>query len=268
MTKKKTGKAVATTQNGNGDLVTFDENTAWGAGKKVDVSEIEIPKLLLLQGNATVVVEKPHLNLKAGDIIDSMDEKVVDSREKSKIEFVVIDSFKTRMVFENDEYIKSEPWVPSFSDREKWPFDGKMINGVLTKWREVRHYYVLRTDQIAEGISFPYVISFKGLGIKTAGKLATELAKLDQFNAPSAARVFRLFAEQEKTDNGVFWVMKVDSVRNSTPEEVEIGYKWFQTIQSKNVVIDEVSEDPTEEAASGTSAVSGGASEAGAGFQV
>lgn len=240
------------TETKTAPLVTFDKDQAWGAGSKVDSREIRIPKILLMQSNSDMV-GRDELNLKQGDFVSSLTEEVVGSREESPIEFVVLDSFKTRQTWEqaagdkDATYIKSEGWDPSFKNKDKYPWEGKELNGVLVTWREVRHYYVLLSSDIEGGAPFPFVISFKGMSMKASEDLATHLAMLDSLNAPSAAYTFSLSSLKSEKDDNKFWILNVKKVRNSTEDEVLAARKWFDTLQERadDVVVEDDSEETT-----------------------
>lgn len=230
--------------------------TAWGAGTKVEAEEIVIPKLLMLQANAEMVVKK-NSKFKGGDVVHSVDETLIRSQPDSKtpIELIIFDSFRTRAIYTQDgdqmKYVKSEPWKPEFRDRAAYPFEGMKVEGVLTKWRETKHFMGLTPQSIEEGRIFPFVVSMKGLSMKTSNKLSTIFANLASFNAPSAAIVIELFIDQETNDKGTFWVWRVAKGRYASEKEVTACKKWYETMATRNVVIDE-SSDKDEETAQPT----------------
>lgn len=244
-TKPKT-TVVATAKNT--DLAKYTgKKDAWGAGTKVESDEILIPKLLLLQANADMVTRKGS-KLKGGAIVHSVDEELIATQptNENPIELIIFDSFKTRYTYKDDKFLKSEPWLPEFRDRGEYPFEGKTINGALMKWREARHYIGLRPADIGTQAVFPYVVTMKGLSIKVASKLATMFAKLAAFNVPSAAFVINLSIDQETTDNGTFWVWRVAKGRKTTNTELMKCKEWYDTMQLKNVVVDETKETESD----------------------
>ena len=213
------------------DVVGYDE--AWGAGTKVDSTDILIPRVWCMQSNSDLVDKKKATK---GDFVNSVDETVLGSAEKP-LEFIAFDSFKTMRTFIDNKYEKTEMFEPSFA---ALPWEEE-VNGQLIKRQTVINYYILLTEDIKQGIPFPMVLSFKSTSMQAGKKLATIFKKLEMFKKPSAAKVFKLSNHQEENDKGKYLVLDVNEVRNSSIQEVATAKEWFDIVQSSksNIKVDE-----------------------------
>ena len=72
---------------------------------------------------------------------------------------------------------------------------------------------------------------------------STTFTKLKLFNAPSAAKVFKLTASQTENAKGKFWIPDITELRNSTASEVAAAKQWHDGLSTAKVKVKEDEED-------------------------
>lgn len=203
---------------------------------KVDASDIMIPKILLMQAISALVSDE---KAKAGDMVHSLDEIVIGSKETKPIEFVVLDMYKTMITFENGDYIKTEPLT---AENKDLPWE-ETVGNTLVKRQTCQNYYVIKTDDVENMTVFPHVITFKSTSFRAAKKLATKLVMIEEFGAECYEKTFKLVAKQEENDKGKFYVFDVLDGRRSTDAEKQQAAKWIERLGKSTVKVHEAEED-------------------------
>lgn len=231
----------AVTKKEKNELAAFEGET-WGA-EGMDNEDMIIPKLRLMQPMSELVTDGIAT---MGEFRDSLNSDVKLGGVDAPLEFIVFSSFKTWWIFKDGEYSETVSFGPDNAHwRGNWNIEE---NGVSINRSLLLNFYILTTKDIAEGVPFPKVITFKGTSSDAGKKLATFLKMLQAVKMPASASVFSLNAKKETNDKGTFFVFDVAKARRSTPEEVEMGKMWHQTVASSNkYVVDTEEEEVTTE---------------------
>jgi hypothetical protein len=213
------------------DVYTFAPGETWGAGKHIDSKDIIIPKIQLMQKMSELVDQG---KAKAGEFVNSLEGVVIGSKDKP-VELIVLDTYKTIQVFENNDYKTTLPYTP---DEAAKPYE-ETVGTIKVKRSHVTNFYVLLVNDIKKDTPFPLVLSFKGTSSYAGRKLNTMLMKLQMLNRPSAGAVFSLTSKEEENDKGKYYVMDVSQTRATTDDELVYAKMWYDTIKQKGAKVDE-----------------------------
>lgn len=202
----------------------------WGS-EGVQASDILIPKLLVMQGLSKLVADgQAHV----GQIRDSLNGELLGGKEKA-MEVIAFSSFRTWVIFEKrngkDEYVKTERIT---AENENWPIN-EVVGGVEVRRDKCLNFYVIRPEEIKQGMAFPYLISFRRTSMQAGKKLSTFAAKLNAFKLPLASKVINLSVTAQENDKGKFFVFDVAMGRAASTAEVQEAFKWYQTLQTAQV---------------------------------
>ena len=228
MTKTKGSKMQTDiTKTTVGELIDF--GTTWDFGATPDASDIQIPKLMLMQPLSDLVTTG---KAKSGDIVNSLEGNVVSSES---VDVIVFDSYKTVQTFIDGEYEKTEAWNTEIGNLPyEETLQGKKINRT-----HVLNFYVLLKSEIATDTAFPFVVSFKRTSMQTGRKLMTLITKMRMFKKPSCAAVFRLGRTLEKNDKGSYYVWTIDQKESATMNDVVAAKLWVDQLKTKKAVVDD-----------------------------
>jgi hypothetical protein len=211
-----------------------EEVGAWGS-EGLSNSDILVSKILLMQGLSDLVADG---QATPGQLRDSLQGTLLGSKDKA-CEIIPFSSFRTWVIFEKkngkDEYVRT---VPIDASNESWPIS-EIINGIEVRRDKCLNFYVLRPQDITEGLAFPYLISFRRYGSQAGKKLTTFAAKLKAFNKPMASRVFELKVQTEENDKGKFFSFDIGMGRETTDAELGEAKKWYQTFKTATVRADD-----------------------------
>lgn len=222
--------------------LTAPMDQAWGS-EELGAGDFLVPKLLLMQGISELVAAG---DAQQGQVIDSITNDVIGgitnikTKECKNIDLIAFHSFKS--------------WVEYRKDGDNWEYQAtyamtkenmsleteEVVEGETIRRDRCLNFYVLRPDQIAKGEAFPYVISFRRTSMKAGKKLATIAAQLRALgNKPLAFKHFELAVIQLENDKGTFWGFDLKAGKTSTNEELNEAFKWYKTLQSAEVKIDD-----------------------------
>lgn len=208
----------------------------WGAADELDMKDIEIPRIWLMQKMSELVSDE---KAKEGDLVDSVEGKVFGET----VDVVIFHSSKSWRVFENGEYLKTEPVTSANSSA---PINEGSIHRDL-----VYNYFCLLADDKDTGA--PYALSMAKTSLGTARKLNAVFLRIAQGKEPkpSAAVVVTLGSRKEKNDKGA-WRTWDFTVKGPTPaatlEHAKFWYNQFATRAVTPVVaedMNEISKTPT-----------------------
>lgn len=198
----------------------------------LDSSDIQIPRLHLLQGMSEGVAEGTY---KLGDIIHTSDQVVVGGKDKPVV-FIPFHVMKVNQKFRTDvspkEYIKTEPagdhpWEQKYVWEKP---DGEQVTCKVNNYRTVIVHGILPGDE--DDMALPVSITFKSSAGKNSKSLVSHFATVQQFNTLKGTDTrpynfaWHLSSEHVKGDGQSYarWTMK--KARKCTSEEIEECDSW------------------------------------------
>lgn len=211
------------------------ESAGWGAIEDIDAGDLLVPKILHQQATSNFAKEGIS---RPGDFCDSFTGKILAAKD-SKLEVIVFGSFKTLAVSKYDEASRKYKFERTVTvtrqnaaELGRKPFyediDGESFRNSLQY-----NFYCLLPSAIED---LPFIITFEVMKKKTAQKLNTMIALLDQHGKPSAAVVFEFRSVAEKNDKGSWFGIDVKQGRNTTPEELKIAHQWYLKSRTTKIV--------------------------------
>lgn len=226
------------------ELAKTAAGTAWGT-ENVRNETILIPKILLMQGLSKQVAEE---KAQMGDFLNSLSNKVIGTgREKAKedLKVVPIKMFESWVIFEKIEQKKGEAkleWKgiePLTAANADWALEDEDENGVPIRRDRALNFYVLLQSELDDPRALPYLLSFRRTSYNAGRKLSTHFAQCRKAGVPPARDVFVLSATKESNDHGTFYVWDANPADEKiTDEQLTEAYNWYQTLQTKDVEID------------------------------
>ena len=220
----------------------------------VDSSDIIVPKILLAQGLSVSVADG---KAKMGDFTNSLTGAVVGG-PASPVVFMPITLKKYWKKFEilgnKKQYRGTEPFTAMNRNRElKETIDGKPYEFDL-----VIDVFGFTEDDVQDPIALPSAVSFTRTSYKAGQKMNTHFASLDGAipKIPYHAYKMQLTCKKTQNDKGIFYVFDIAPYleNNKMAKTPEAYYpkieRWSKILSdaSKNVVIDDSDEAPTETA--------------------
>lgn len=201
----------------------------------VDMSDLLIPKILLMQGMSKLVGAEKALS---GDMIDSISNAKLGNKESS-IEVIPFHVTKTWVIFEEiNGKLEYKEIVPFNETNATWKWDD-VDQGVKIRRDKSINYYVLLPSEINAGMYMPYVVSFRRTSYQGGQKLETARAKFQLFKKPIFAKTFKLLAIKESNDKGTFNRFDVETCRDTTPEEIAAVNKWRELVKAPHARVDD-----------------------------
>jgi len=219
-------------------VVRSDEALAVYEGLKestpIDTRDLMIPKIVLMQGLSKRVTDDL---AKFGEMRDSLSNKLLGD-SKNPLEIIPIHVQKAWVIYNkiNSKYEYVNQVKRDFSN-EDWELEG-MVDGIEVRRDRCINYFVLLTEEIADDIYFPYLISFRRTSYNAGKTLETHRAKYEMFKKPVSFSTYNLCCSKEENDKGVYYIFKVSESRRTTPEELEAVKRWKAVIDSKPVAVD------------------------------
>jgi len=222
--KKKTTKSVAVVEPAETAVALYDE--AYGT-EDIDNEDLIIPKILVMQGMSKKVTEG---KAKLGDMVDSLGGEILGDAEKP-IEFIPFKTFKTWIIFHDDEYKET---IPVTAANKNLAIE-EDVDGTSVRRDKVYNVYCLLPHQIEEGEFLPFVLSFRRTSYYTGRKLATAFAKMRMFKKPAFSKVFRLSSEKQTKDKHTYFTFDIEPVRPSTDAQMKECKTWYDVVNNKVV---------------------------------
>lgn len=241
---------------------------SWGS-EGTDRTDMRVPRVRLAQGQSEYVQKGA---ASQGDIV-RMSPFGVLAKKSEAVEMLFFGSYKTWRLFEKvggkNVYRGEQPFT---AENSQLPVDWEEKNeeGKVTVWRRDRvlNFYTLLPQDIAREVQafaavakgeypdsddalLPCVVSFSRTSYGTGRDLITHFKKCEHLGAPPASQVFKLSSELTKNDFGIFHIFKIEKSRKTSPDELAAAKKWYNTLQSAVVRVEEETDDPTGEVASG-----------------
>ena len=135
------------------------------------------------------------------------------------------------------EPLVEDPVSPGYNDNLPWmdKVDGKDIKRVRRM-----NFFVLRPEEIANGSSIPYVLSFKSTSYKEGKKLLTQMYMRNRrVNLPPPGHVIILSGTKQKNDDGSWITPSYELGPKATTEQMQDALNWFKVINKGDVKVDE-----------------------------
>ena len=221
----------------NATPVEYQEGVAWGS-EQIDAEDIILPKLMLMQALSEFVDEG---NAVAGQWIDSLEQDMIADVGK-EFSLIIFGFDKAIEVYVNDKYDRTEAFSSNYEREER-----DMQDNIVQR-RVRQHFYGLRPEDIAKGEAFPYVLNLRSTAVAEGKKLTTAFKKLEAFGKPCAARHIVVGTKKSKNDKGSWYTPTFKlSKTDSTTEEMNTAYKWYQALMAKKLKVDESDLETTKE---------------------
>lgn len=193
------------------EIKVYTETESMGVSEEVTSSDVQIPSIMLMQSNATLVSDRDN-DIKSGDFVHSLTKKVMGSPDEP-IDLCVVDMFKTQVITETEgnKWLATKQWV---ADMEKEEYL-EVVDGKEIKRQKCYNYICFRPLDIREVklptgethyVASPIVVKFKGGSSKNAKKFNQICRDLAAMKYPSWCMNYNLTAYQETNDKGTFWV--------------------------------------------------------------
>ncbi len=193
--------------NLNNDLFKGVNKSVQGDEKELFSNDILIPKIWLVQQMSDDFKEG---KAKLGDFISSTSKEVL-APAGQKLGFIVLSMFKRWHTFAVDAKGKKEfkSSVVMTKENKAWKYED-VLDGENIIRRQVISAYIVLTSDVQKGFNVPYVIDFASSSKGAGRKLVTDIATLENADAPSWVGWFYLDAHEESNDDGDFLVKDVD----------------------------------------------------------
>jgi hypothetical protein len=237
-------------------LVAQNENLPVAAAASalpefIEKSDLVIPKIKLIQ-KMSEEVDKGLA--KAGDLFDTMENKVVGS-EGNPLEIIPLHNTKFFWMMDavkNGKFIGVETYSP---DKANWRYDqavkfydkkeNKMVDAYPTL---VVSWFCLLVKELEEmGGGIPVRIDFKSTSLETSKKLSTLITKGTFFKLPVFGRTYKLKVTKESNDKGTWNNLDVEVGTLVKKEWLDMAASFASMFQSKpsEVLVDSGFEDVT-----------------------
>lgn len=228
----------------------------WG-GSQISAKDMTLPRIQAMQFMSDPVKEG---EAKYGEFRDTMQGHVLGNldtpfeivpfhMEKKWVEYNMVPKKQGGFSREFSQIvaIQDNPNVEGYND------DLPLIDeDGQTERDRVLDFYVLLPTELAEGVSFPYVIRFKRTSMKAGQKLATQMYVMNRAAGKvPAATVMQISGKTKENDDGEFVVMDTKPTRPSTKEELEEALKWFKLVRGGATKVDEGDYEAPETQAKG-----------------
>lgn len=210
----------------------------------ISSEDLVIPRLMLMQNTSEYVGDD---KAELGDIVDSQSIDVIGGINKP-VEIVPLKMYKTWRVYDmsskQPKFKRQEP-VTAANAELKWEF---IEDGVPHRRVFHMNFFVLRKDELDQGMSFPAVISFKSTSLNAGKQLATAMFKLHHLGLPAFSQSQMLTVKKEKKDTNTYAVFEIRKGQTLTAEQQAAAKRWIQTLAEKRHTVDE-DEAPAPKAA-------------------
>lgn len=225
-------KAVAKKQET--DLAVASEFDNLGPEQSVNSNDIQIPKLLLMQGLSPKVKEQV---CKIGDLASTLDYKAVANAEGESVNFL--------------PFFWKKFWVYKSKDGNKWKFDSMAeINHLNEKddpfevWSEngkdMKRVYTHMFWGIVEGHTMPHTVAFKSASKKHGDVVVTQMYVINKtlktdkswLTSPMGKWMELQPTKAVSKDGDEYIELQATAGKESTLEEAQEALKWFHAVKS------------------------------------
>jgi len=254
---KKTGKEVALKQSTevSNELAGAFDASLGSAGDTLDAVDLRIPKLTLIQAmtKAAFNTEKAPVgnfinNVEKNDMGTSIDLFIMNDTKLWEVKFLPKGKDKVEYLGTIDynpqnEDLRKNPRIPAeLAERaEKLGVTLEMI--LKGQINMINRFYVLKVEEVMEGVAFPYMVDFKRSGYQAGIQLKNSFFKMRKVQKlPSYAKVFTLSSEFVQADDD-YYIPTVTAGRMIEKEEIEAVENWVREMMTNKDAYTEVAED-------------------------
>lgn len=268
MTKKtkQTGKEVAVKQSTevSTEMASKFDSGLQSSGDSLDAVDLRIPKLTLIQAmtKASFNTEKAPVgnfinNVEKTDMGDDIDLFIMNDTKLWELKFLPKGKDKVEYLGTIDYNVQNEdlrknPRIPSeLAERcEKLGVTLDMI--VKGQINMVNRFYVLKVEEVVNGVAFPYMVDFKRSGYQAGVTLKNLFYKMRRVQKlPSYAKIFKLSSEFIQDEND-YYIPVVSAGRMIEVNEIEAVESWVREMMTNKDAYQEVNEDGEEYVAEAT----------------
>ena len=194
----------------------------------IGAGDVLIPKILVIQKMSEKADDK-NSEAEVGDLRDTAnDEKFGDL--ETPMEFIPVAARTFWAEYELDKKSgKKGDWIQNMDitpENDKLPYkDGDIIRD------RTHEIYVLLPEQIAAGVAFPYILSFRVSSLKGGQAVLTQMfVKNRDAGKPPWHAAMKLSLHEESNDDGSFIVQRCKLSRAATDAEKIEAHRWAQII--------------------------------------
>ena len=213
------GKIATTKTN---EVQVFSDTTYMGAGDEIDSNDVQIPVIMLMQANSEIALDDSN-DIKAGDFVHSLTQETLGSTEKTPLELVIVDMFKTQVWREGKNWIQTLNWDSSMEGEYDFEHENKPARKHKTFNYVVFDPTQVRTIALPDGDAYvapPMIVRLKG---SFAKKINTTLKDYASFGQPSWCYSYNLTSHQEKNDEGTYQQYEFKLTKKQSTKEVQIA---------------------------------------------
>lgn len=221
--QQATKKEVATKVNNSSLALPEELKGSWGA-EEAGSEDIIIPKLLLMHGQSTKVLEGEKSQ---GDLVRSTDWETL-AKKGSTIKVIPFKIFKSWRISEKVgdkfEYRKNEPYKMGERENLVWEFEQE---GKLMRRDFCYNFYCMLSGNTA---GFPMVLQFTRTSSKAGKVLADHFAKCKMMQVPPASQSFEIGSEFVNGEKNKYFIFTAKASAGTTREELTACKQWFDLI--------------------------------------
>lgn len=217
---------------------------AWGDSNEMTAEDLVIPKILTMQATSKFAKDRKH-PANIGDFVNSLTGVVLGNMDTA-LELIPFHVHKVwELLVDRSKSGKFE-WA-GFEDYNKLTMSAPRQyhdnDGNPAVRNLVYHIYVLRPSEVKDGSAMPYIVSIKRTSSKAAKKLMTQMyvTNRNQGKVPPA-KVVGLTGEEVSNDQNSWIINDLNTVRDSTNEEIAAAFEWMQLVKRGEARIDTSSE--------------------------
>lgn len=224
ITEKKEADIVAATE---------EEMAAWGGDNDLEVSDIIIPKILLMQSDSKLVQD---------DASPAKDKDFINSSTKEVMTDITFTPFEMKKVMKiskkvgnSVEYVREEPWTLDNDDMDKeWTIEKETF--ISQK--------VWRFFGLVEGEAMPFVLDLRGMSFSAGKRLANQMYVINKMKKMVPAG-YKVSLKHEKSDyDGVVKNTFTYALSKPTSKaELEEALQWKNIIRTKDIILGQEDEE-------------------------
>jgi hypothetical protein len=228
------------TKKENTDLALASDLEQWGQGSNLTSDAYELPRILLMQSNSPLVIER---KAALGDFLETMGMSVIGSNKKpfELIPFYIEEKWlikrKEGNQFKTKQIIDVTPANTSLAWEEE---DGE---GPIRRDRTL-FVYCLLPEKLNNGVIIPFTIGFKRTSHKAGKYIATRMDKYNRAeNLCPAAYTIKISGKITEKNGGTYLVAEAETGRRTTQEELKVALEMLKQVRSSKMVAQYVDDD-------------------------
>ena len=211
------------------------EASPWDDAFSIEAQDIQIPKILLMQGLSKYVASE---DAQMGDIVHGGTAELLGSgREKAKKAVLILPimSYKEwanyEMIGGKRDFMSIEPFTAANATQPlSETVDGKEISRDL-----VMSFFVMLIERDS---SLPFVISFRRTSLRCGKEINSHILDLRGRELPPVEHVLELGGVKRENDDGTFYVWDFKVGRKATDEEKTKALSMLKLLRQSEVRVD------------------------------